>query len=113
MNEEPLFGCMQMGIPSIEKIEHKHLITVGVLTLVHGIAKGNIEHSSTTVRMNLFRVTLGNAPLKSILSRSNDCVASTRLESIGLKKRGIHSAQIFQEAVMALLPPQKLQYSSF
>ena len=52
-------------------------------------------------RMNLFRVKLGNAPLKSILSRSDGCVAFTRFESIGLKKQGWHSAQILQEAVMA------------
>ena len=42
-------------------------------------AKGNLEYSSMTVRMYLFRELEGTGPLKSILSRSKGCVALIRL----------------------------------
>ena len=41
----------------------------------HGIAKGNLENSSTIVRSNRFLVTVGKGPLKSRLSLLKGAVA--------------------------------------
>ena len=90
INDGPLSECTYPGKPKTEKIEQRHLITDGVCRSEHGIAKGNLENSSVTVRKYLFFVTEGSGPLKSILMRSNGCVALINTLSF-FAKRGLHS----------------------
>ena len=96
MNEDPLSECTYPGKPKTVKIEQRHLITVAVLTSEHGIAKGNLENSSVTVRKYLFCEADGRGPLKSILMRSNGCVALINRLLLFFAKRGLHSRHILQ-----------------
>ena len=61
----------------------------------HGIAKGNLENSSTIARKNRFLVTVGKGPLKSRLSLLKGAVAF-------IQKRGIISLQHEHEFITFL-----------
>ena len=51
------------------------VMTVLVSISEHGMANGNLENSSISVKMYLLFVTNGNGPLKLIFNRSNGYVA--------------------------------------
>ena len=72
-------------------------MTVGVLTSLHGMAKGKRENSSVAVKRYLFTVADGNGPLKSILTRSKGCVTFTSFFSGGLINHGLHSVHVLHD----------------
>ena len=81
-------------------MEHRHLITVEVIISEHGIAKGNLEYSSITVKKYLFLVADGTGPLKSMLIRSKGWVAFIIGEVFGLENRGFDSEQVLHDFVI-------------
>ena len=91
------------GLPNIEKMEHRHLITVEVVMSEHGIAKGNLEYSSITVKKYLLLVADGTGPLKSMLIRSKCWVAFIKGEVFGSENRGFNSAQVLHDFVIFLI----------
>ena len=58
-------------------------MTITEFMFEQGKANRKRENSSTIVRMYVFREAEDNGPLKSILSRSIDCVALIRVPDVG------------------------------
>lgn len=65
----------------MENTVRKWVITVVDDTSEQGMAKGNLENSSTIVRRNLFFELVGKGPLKSRFNLSNGEVALINLPS--------------------------------
>ena len=75
MKLEPLSEWMYDGLPNKAKRSVRHLTTVFEVVSGQGIAKGNLEYSSTIVSIYLLSVSVGRGPLKSMLSLSNGAMA--------------------------------------
>ena len=84
MNAEPLSECMYWGIPNSVKSWHKQLIKVDEVMSGQAKAKGNREYSSITVSKYLLAEREGIGPLKSMLKRSNGCVALMSVPGLSL-----------------------------